>query len=116
MEITGLWHGSSLVENFGKTFYLNCFAFLFSSVHKDPTTKKLQVGSVVLKVSSQVWCAEDDNLQLFFWKKQTNKQTKYVLRGKLALLLRNPLSSGSNSRIPNTFSGVDVISNPDVTV
>ena len=28
---------------------------LFSSVHKDPSTKKLQVGSVVLKVSAQVY-------------------------------------------------------------
>ena len=40
---------------------LCCFASLTSSVHKDPTTKKLHVGSVVLKVSAQVLCAWDDN-------------------------------------------------------
>ena len=47
---------SSLMFQFG----------LVCSVHKDPTTKKLQVGSIVLKVSAQVYIVAQRRFKLLW--------------------------------------------------
>ena len=87
---------------------LCCFASLTSSVHKDPTTKKLQVGSVVLKVSAQVLCAWD-------WQFLIPEKLDLMLRNLFSLNLVQSellLSGGDGWKSPRVFVLVCVVGPP----